>query len=214
LKKIFKSQNLLTVLELIAHNIKQFKAFYPKGCLEITGRINGENNDSLPVREGSLSDRSMQIKISVTRFQKQDCIILVISDQTQRDLISRLEGVNEYKINLLASFSHEIRTPLNANLNFLETSMDHNDMTDSLKSNHILPAFRSAKLLSFIISDILDYSQLCLNKISLKVNGFNLRTLVNQAVDLFRMQIFDKGLKVMNKVVDDMEIKNDAQRVS
>src|SRR6185369_10847183 len=110
----------------------------------------------------------------------------------------RLEGVNEYKINLLASFSHEIRTPLNANLNFLETSMDSADMTDGLKSNYILPAFRSAKLLSFIISDILDYSQLCLNKISLRVNGFNLRILVSQAVDLFRMQIHDKGLSIFN----------------
>lgn len=73
-------------------------------------------------------------------------------------MVSRLEGVNEYKINLLASFSHELRTPLNGNLNFLETAISRDDVPEDAKEENLLPAIRCAKLLFYIVSDILDYS--------------------------------------------------------
>lgn len=215
MKKWLKSTDLLAVIELIADNIKAFKSVYAKGCLELCGKIFMHNQEnSHHHHHQQIADKSMEIKISVTRLQSKDSIILVISDITQRDLISRLEGVNEYKINLLASFSHELRTPLNANLNLLETGIEHKDMTNDLKKNYILPALRSAKLLFYMISDILDYSQMSLNKISVKVTTFSLRALIYQIADLFRMQATQKGLKLNVKINDEGDIKNDPARIA
>jgi signal transduction histidine kinase len=211
LKKWLKTTDLLTIIEIIAENIKAFKQVYSKGALELCGKIYLTNQDSY----GRASpDKSMEIKISVTEFQSKDSIILVISDITQRDMISRLEGVNDYKINLLASFSHELRTPLNANLNLLETAIDHKEMSNELRKSYILPALRSAKLLFYIISDILDYSQMSLNKISVKVTNFSLRNLIYQIADLFRMQATQKGLKLNVKLNEEGEITNDPARIS
>jgi len=212
----FKGLHLLNIIEMINSKMDKFKKIYGKNHLTIYATASPMATISMPNLNKSphKGDRSVEIKISVTTFQEQDSLIVAITDITQRDLLSRLEGVNEYKINLLASFSHELRTPLNGNMSFLEAALQHPDLDNTLKNELLVPALRCSRLLFYIISDILDYSQFSLNKISLKFSKFYVKNLVNSILELFSMQAEQKGIRISSKIPDDLEITTDGTRLS
>ena len=117
MRKWFASINFRQLIESITPHLKRFHQIFKKEHITFYGSQKVE-------KDGKENMALLEIKVSVLKFQEKDSLIIVITDITQRDMVSRLEGVNEYKINLLASFSHELRTPLNGNLKFLETAIE------------------------------------------------------------------------------------------
>src|SRR6185503_8231584 len=104
----------------------------------------------------------------------------------------RAEEANVAKAQFLATISHEIRTPMNGVLGTTELLLD----TPLMPSQRRLveTAHLSATALLTLIDDVLDLSRMQASKLSLNPTTFELRALVNDAVDLMATTARDKPI--------------------
>ena len=98
----------------------------------------------------------------------------------------------------LATCSHELRTPLNGILNML-TMIQANPQD---RERYIKIAQLSAKLMLSLVNDMLDFSSILANKFVPKVRLFDLCEAVNEAADLLRFLIEEKGLQLSVRIAN------------
>jgi len=140
---------------------------------------------------------SIEMKVFILTEGEEVQLALIFRDTTDRDRIAALESEKEaYKNNIIASFSHELRTPLNGNMGLLEQALSLPETPESLKINYLEPALTSSKLLLYIISDILDYSQFLSKDFLLNIQKSSLAETISRCLTLFRNRIHQKGLKL------------------
>lgn len=137
-----------------------------------------------------------EIRIMLMSFRDRPALALIFTDVSERNLILTLQGNDEYKNNLLASVSHELRTPLNASLNFIKMALDDPSVPKYIKEELLQPSLISNSLLLHLINDILDFSQMAANKLRLVYENKDVRTTVEQCLDLVRIQASKKGLQI------------------
>lgn len=89
------------------------------------------------------------------------------------------------KQNFLSRMSHEIRTPLNAVIGFVNILIDEKPRLDQLPYLHHLKS--SGKYLMHLINNLLDFSRLEAGKLETQEEPFNLKILLEEVVDSFRL---------------------------
>ena len=101
---------------------------------------------------------------------------------------------NQAKDQFLARMSHELRTPLTSVLGFSKILQEMNYTAEQAEPIRIIN--QTSKLLLAIVGDILDYSKLKKNAITLENISFNLETSILDILEMQTPMAHSKGLEL------------------
>lgn len=128
------------------------------------------------------------------------CIAANISEEkeTEREIL-RLEeeliSQGQMLSDLFANVTHELRTPINGIMGFSNHLLDTKLNEEQLEDVKIIK--KCCDNMNAIIGDILDFSRISNNKLSLEHRSFNFREFIQHIIEDNSVQINDKGLKLM-----------------
>ena len=137
----------------------------------------------------------------MTERNRAEAALLEREDQLAAARDVALEA-SRLKSDFLANMSHEIRTPMNAVIGLTGLLLD-SPLSD--EQHEYAEAVRSAgESLLEIINDILDFSKIEAGMLRLELMDFDLRTVIEEVVDLLGAEARDKGLEIAIEVDHDI----------
>ncbi len=106
----------------------------------------------------------------------------------------KAEAASEAKSVFLATMSHEIRTPLNGVMGLSELLQDSEADPDRRRMLDMIVS--SGHSLLQVINDVLDLSKIEAGKITMDAQDFDVNTLCDEVVELFKAQAINKDIEL------------------
>lgn len=116
------------------------------------------------------------------------------TDRALQDAKEHAEAANNAKSRYLTGISHELRTPLNAIFGYAQL-LEHNPAIPFHNQHQIKVIKRSSEHLMDLIEGLLDISKIEAGRLEIQKDVFQLRSMMDQLVDMFYLQAQEKGLK-------------------
>lgn len=141
-----------------------------------------------------VADRDEQGTIIGLHGTLQDVSARRVIEDALRHALDKAEAAAKSKSEFLATMSHEIRTPMNGVVGMtallLETELNPE------QRNYLETIRSSGEALLALINDILDFSKIEAGKLILERAAFELRAVVEEAIDVVAEMAAQKGLQL------------------
>ncbi len=126
----------------------------------------------------------------------------------------KAETANRLKSAFLANMSHDIRTPLNSILGFTELLLE--DESDPEKKENLEIVKQSGNTLLNLIIDILDFSRIEANKLTIDKTAFSLKIMLKHIHDMFKVRAKEKNLSFQVEIDEALPllVYGDEQRIN
>lgn len=121
-----------------------------------------------------------------------------------REAKEAAESANRAKNTFLANMSHEMRTPLNAILGFTELALD---LVPPESREYLDIVMRNGQLLTSLIDDLLEFSQIEAGKLTIAVRPTDLAETVHDVVTALSPQAKNKGICLASHFADTLPLR-------
>jgi signal transduction histidine kinase/ligand-binding sensor domain-containing protein len=129
-------------------------------------------------------------------------------------IIRRLRDLDKIKDQFLANTSHELRTPLNGIIGLTESLIDGaaGPTTPEMVEN-LEMVVASAKRLSHLVNDVLDFSKLRHDQLTMQAAIIDLRLVAETTLRLSQPLIADKRVRFINDIPANLKVMADENRL-
>jgi PAS domain S-box-containing protein len=138
--------------------------------------------------------RMLEINRDITQSKRSEKELLAAREDAQRATLVA-EEASQSKSIFLANMSHEIRTPLGAVLGFSEL-LANEKLAASDRAKFATIVKRNGKLLSNIISDVLDLSKIEAGECEIEKQDVAIQEVLSDVTTVMSLRAMDKGLKL------------------
>ncbi|CAD8210782.1 unnamed protein product [Paramecium octaurelia] len=144
---------------------------------------------------------SQQFQINGTIFYSNgdDELTIILSDISKQMQLQQFIVKDEFQKKVIESLSHELKTPLNSSINFIKSAIADDQLPLCIKKQCLEPASIALQLQSYIINDVIDFSQFYNNTLDVCVKEFEIKDVISEITSIFNLQFQNKGL---NFVID------------
>ncbi len=133
------------------------------------------------------------IKFVSIYWREEKAFLVLLNDTSPIFNYKKMKEITHYKDQVLATFSHDLRSPLSGIVGMLEIAKESERIDQEMKEV-LKNAMNSAKILKFLVNDIVDFSFLLKKQLNLIRDHFRIGEVIREVVEIVENQIKEKGL--------------------